>query len=104
MPAPSNQDGNTRYSQSRQAQPLHTRLASNDSSVQSYPASQISQAPRSSLNGKMLLDGYHGDTSATFVIGDADSQLGKGYNFIAWTGGITPSKDWNEEATLTLGP
>ncbi|KFY78990.1 hypothetical protein V499_01940 [Pseudogymnoascus sp. VKM F-103] len=66
MPAPSNQDRNTRYSQSRQAQPLHTRLASNDSSVQSYPASQVSQAPRSSLNGKMLLDGYHGDIVNNF--------------------------------------
>ncbi|KFZ05638.1 hypothetical protein V501_08162, partial [Pseudogymnoascus sp. VKM F-4519 (FW-2642)] len=66
MPAPSNQDGTTRYSQSRQAQPLHNRLASNDSSVQSYPASQVSQAPRSSLNGKMLLDGYHGDILNNF--------------------------------------
>ncbi|OBT53826.1 hypothetical protein VE04_05895 [Pseudogymnoascus sp. 24MN13] len=66
MPAPSNQDGNTRYSQSRQAQPLHNRLASNDSSVQSYPASQVSQAPRSSLNGKMLLDGFHGDIVNNF--------------------------------------
>ena len=40
----------------------------------------------------------------TFVIGDADSQLGKGYNFIAWTGGITPDKNWNDEATVVLGP
>lgn len=59
-------DGNARYSQSRQAQPLHNRLASNDSSVQSYPASQVSQGPRSSLNGKMLLDGYHGDILNNF--------------------------------------
>ncbi|OBT74333.1 hypothetical protein VF21_06872 [Pseudogymnoascus sp. 05NY08] len=66
MPAPSNQDGTTRYSQSRQPQPLHTRLASNSSSVQSYPTSQASQAPRSSLNGKMLLDGYHGDILNNF--------------------------------------
>lgn len=66
MPAPSNQDGTTRYSQSRQAQPLHNRLASNGSSVQSYPASQVSQAPRSSLNGKMLLDGYHSDILNNF--------------------------------------
>ncbi|OBT82141.1 hypothetical protein VE02_09120 [Pseudogymnoascus sp. 03VT05] len=66
MPAPSNQEGNARYSQSRQAQPLHNRLASNSSSVQSYPTSQASQAPRSSLNGKMLLDGYHGDILNNF--------------------------------------
>lgn len=71
MQAPGNQDtgnGNARYSQSRQAQaqPLHNRLASNGSSVQSYPASQISQGPRSSLNGKMLLDGYHSDILNNF--------------------------------------
>ncbi|KFX90250.1 hypothetical protein V490_06558, partial [Pseudogymnoascus sp. VKM F-3557] len=55
----------TGYSQSRQ-QPLHNRLASNDSSVQSYPASQASQGPRSSLNGKMLLNGYNGDILNNF--------------------------------------
>ncbi|OBT63700.1 hypothetical protein VE03_06150 [Pseudogymnoascus sp. 23342-1-I1] len=69
MQAPGNQDtgnGAARYSQSRQAQPLHNRLGSNGSSVQSYPASQVSQAPRSSLNGKMLLDGYHGDILNNF--------------------------------------
>lgn len=59
-------NGNARYSQSRQAQPLHNRLGSNGSSVQSYPASQVSQGPRSSLNGKMLLDGYHGDILNNF--------------------------------------
>ncbi|KFY20362.1 hypothetical protein V491_03780, partial [Pseudogymnoascus sp. VKM F-3775] len=67
MPAPNGQDtGSARYSQSRQAQPLHNRLASNGSSVQSYTASQVSQGPRSSLNGKMLLDGYHGDILDNF--------------------------------------
>ncbi|KFY19482.1 hypothetical protein V493_07942, partial [Pseudogymnoascus sp. VKM F-4281 (FW-2241)] len=68
MPPSNDQDtgnGNARYSQSRQQQP-HNRLASNSSSVQSYPASQISQGPHSSLNGKMLLDGYHGDILNNF--------------------------------------
>ncbi|KFY14807.1 hypothetical protein V492_02392 [Pseudogymnoascus sp. VKM F-4246] len=64
--APAQDNGNARYSQSRQTQPLHNRLASDGSSVQSYTASQASQVPRSSLNGKMLLDGYHGDILNNF--------------------------------------
>jgi len=39
----------------------------------------------------------------TFAVGDAKSQLGRGYNFMEWTPGIAYGKNPNDFATIVLG-
>ena len=39
----------------------------------------------------------------SFVVCDADSQLGKGYNYLGWTHGISYGKNPVDYATVTLG-
>ena len=39
----------------------------------------------------------------TFAVGDAKSQLGRGYNFMEWTPGIAYGKNPNDFATIMLG-
>jgi hypothetical protein len=39
----------------------------------------------------------------TFAIGEADSQPGKGFNYLGWTQGINYGKNPNDLATIVLG-